>query len=154
MGKQYGLKCVSCDYQVSVTEGRGKLYHADNVFYGRPDREPLLLSLVKDTRIQNAAMVLLASGATPADGYGHALYSCPKCNRLTDGFYFKLTAPTGDYEPDYTCPTCGTTLLRAELNREDGGYIMLTYKDHHADWNCPGCGGNKLQICGPLARWD
>jgi predicted RNA-binding Zn-ribbon protein involved in translation (DUF1610 family) len=155
MGKQYGLKCVSCDYRVSVTEGRGKLYYSDNVFYGRADREPLLLSLVKDTRIQNVAQILLANGATPADGYGHALYSCPTCNRLTGGFYFKLIPSTAEYyEPDYLCPSCETPLHRAEPRWEYGGHITVVYKDHHADWKCPKCGRNKLKICGPLARWD
>lgn len=103
MGHEYELKCAACDYGVRVTEGIGMMYSPHAVFYGREGDEPLLLTLVHSQRIRDVAFGLLSTGATPGPGYGHHLYTCPKCHRLANDFYFKLTSPTRRYEPDYRC---------------------------------------------------
>ena len=111
MGKSYEIKCAACGYGIPVKEGVGMMYSPHAVFYGRCDDptqnwsvafpdgycekdKPLLLSLVKSNRIKDIAFSLISHGARPDRGYGHGLYTCPKCNRLANRFYFKLVSPT------------------------------------------------------------
>ena len=172
MGQQYGMKCAACDYSVSIKEGVGMMYSPHAVFYGRcddptqnwsiafpdgfcKDGKPLLLSLVKSKRIKDAAFRLLANGATPDDGYGHGLYMCPKCNRLAERFYFKLTSHSEVYEPDYSCSHCKIKLRRAELKHGDDGMSEVVYRNHQKSyWKCPDCGGDKLVFSGDMIMWD
>ena len=161
MGQSFDLKCSTCDYSVFVTEGVGMMYSPNAVFYGRCDNltenwsvafpdgycendKPMLLSLVKSKRIKDKAFELLANGATP-DEYGHELYSCPKCAQLTNRFYFKLTSPTEQFEPDYRCSKCKSSLCRVEMRFDNDGNGEIVYKNHRkVNWKCPECGGDRL----------
>lgn len=172
MGQRYGIKCAACDYGLQVTEGVGMMYSPHAVFYGRCDDpnqnwsvafpdgyceedKPLLFSLVKSKRIKEVALRLLSIGAKPDSGYGHDLYACPKCNRLANKFYFKLTLPTEQYEPDYHCPKCKTQLRRVTLKHGEDGQSELVYKNNHtAGWKCPECGCEKLVFSGEFIMWD
>ena len=173
MGKGYGLKCSTCDYSISVTEGIGMMYSPHAVFYGRCDDptqnwsaafpdgycekdKPLLLSLVKSKRIKDKAFELLASGATPADyEYGHELYICPKCLRLSNRFHFKLVSPTEQFEPDYKCSMCKSSLRRVEVKFDKNGNGTIFYRTRRkADWKCPDCGGDRLEHSGDCIMWD
>ena len=156
MGQRYDIKCVACVYKFTVNKGIGMMYWPENVFYGYCDDPPLLLSLVKSKRIREAVFALLSNGATPDSDYGHELYSCPKCNRLANRFYFKLASPAGGYEPDYHCSECKTELERAALNREDS-QIEVQYRDRkELGWKCPECGCKKLEydLNGEFLMWD
>jgi len=172
MGKGYGIKCAACDYGLSVTEGVGMMYSPNAVFRGRcndpsqnwsiasPDGycehdKPLLLSLVKNMKIKENALTLLAGGACPDNDYGHELYTCPKCMRLSNWFYFKLISTTGDFEPDYKCSECDTSLTRVEAKRGNDGRITLTCRNHqNVNWKCPDCGGGQLVSTGDFIQWD
>ena len=172
MGQQYGLKCAECDYSISVTEGVGMRYSPNAVFFGRcndssqnwsiafPDGyceedKPLLLSLVKSKRIKDTAFELLSNGAVPDNGYGHELYICPKCSRLANRFYFKLSSDTEQYEPDYRCSKCKTTLRRVALKHGDDGRSNVIYKNNRsAGWKCPDCDCGKLVYSGDFILWD
>jgi DNA-directed RNA polymerase subunit RPC12/RpoP len=171
MGKGYGLKCGSCDYCISVTEGVGMAYSPHAVFYGHCDDptqnwsvalpdgrcemdKPLLLSLVKSKRIKDKAFGLLASGATP-DEYGHGLFVCPKCMRLANRFYFKLASPAEQFEPDYRCSKCKSLLRRIEIEFGEEGNGEIMDKNHEKiDWKCPECGGDSLVHSGDIILWD
>jgi rubrerythrin len=113
------------------------------------------LSLVRGKRIKDAAFVLLSKGAVPDDEYGHELYICPKCNRLANRFYFKLTFGMESYEPDYHCSKCKTQLRRAMLKHKNNDLIEIIYKNNrNAEWKCPECGCGKLIYTGDLLFWD
>ena len=172
MGKGYGMKCSSCDYGISVTEGVGMMYSPNAVFYGRCDdptqnwsiafpdgycekNKPMLLSLVKCDKIKEKAFELLANGATPDFGYGHELYACPKCMRLDINFYFKLVSPTEQFEPAYQCSNCDTTLRRVQTKIcLDGSRGMVFKNNRKINWKCPECSGNKLMDDGNVIMWD
>ena len=172
MGDIFEIKCVACNYGISVTRGVGMAYSPHAVFYGRCDDatqnwsiafpdgycekdKPLLLSLVKSKRIKDIAFNLIANGAQPDHEYGHDLYSCPKCNRLANRFYFKLVSPTEQYEPDYHCSNCKTLLQRAELKRDENGKREIIYINYHESiWKCPECGCKEIVLCGVLRMWD
>ena len=170
MGQGYNLKCSTCDYRISVTEGIGMAYSSNAVFYGRCDDptqnwsiafpdgyceggKPLLSKLVKSKKIRNKAFELLASAAVP-DEYGHELYICSKCLLLSNRFYFRLLHENGDYEPDYKCPHCKTSLRRVAIKTKTDGTVDIVYTNHRkAEWKCPDCGGNKLELDG-MMLWD
>jgi len=191
MGYGYGIKCAKCDYGISVIEGIGFSYSPNAVFYGRCDdptqnwsialpdgyceeSKPLLLKLVESEGIKEKAFGLLSKGAAP-DGYGHALYICPKCNQLKNLFYFKLVSATEQYEPDYHCSKCKTQIQEVgSRKREDGQcelykdcckewnsnifgelVLMPAYKDCcRVDWHCPECGCEKLIFDWDGLSWD
>jgi DNA-directed RNA polymerase subunit M/transcription elongation factor TFIIS len=97
----------------------------------------------------------LADGATPDEDYGHAIYICPKCARLANRFYFKLTSPAGEYEPDYRCQKCKARLLPVTLKLSEHRKTKVVYKDRRmADWKCPECGGNKIVYDKDFIMWD
>ena len=172
MGQAYSIKCSSCDYGLSVTKGVGMMYSPNAVFHGRcddpsqnwslafpdgycEDDKPLLLSLVKSEKIKDKAFTLLATGAVPDFGYGHELYTCPKCMQLENRFYFKLISPSENYEPDYKCSICRASLYRVVVKLNRNGRIKLTRRDRQkVDWKCPDCGGNQLISNGDLIYWD
>jgi predicted RNA-binding Zn-ribbon protein involved in translation (DUF1610 family) len=172
MGQGYGLKCSACDYNISVTEGVGMMYSPNAVFFGRCDDpsqnwsiafpdgycerdKPLLLSLVKNKKIINKAMELLANGAMPDDGYEHELYCCPKCMRLANKFYFRLVSLTEKYEPDYQCSKCKIPLRRVVVNFDKDWNVEIMYKNNRkVKWKCPECGNEKLVHSGELIMWD
>ena len=171
MGVFYRIKCSSCDYGLSITEGVGMMYSPHAVFYGRCDDptqnwsiafpdgfcengEPLLLSLVKDDDIREKAFLLLNSGAEPGD-YGHDLYICPKCTQLENRFYFKLHAQSEDYEPDYKCLNCNTSLRRVELKDHNDGEMEVVDENHRkVNWLCPKCGNDRLMCDEEMYEWD
>ena len=170
MGQAYELKCPTCDYHISVTLGIGMMYSPNAVFYGRcddptqnwsiafldgycEDDKPLLLNLVKSKKIKNEAFELLSHGAVP-DKYGHELYSCPKCMRLSSRFYFKLLSKNVDYEPDYKCSHCKALLQRGEIKIKRDGTADFVNKNHQkTEWKCPECGSKKL-ISEGIIMWD
>ena len=172
MGQGYGIKCSACDYGLTVTEGVGMMYSPNAVFYGRSndqsqnwsiafpdgyckDDRPLLLSLVKSKRIKERAFELLANGATPDDEYGHELFVCPKCMRLANRFYFKLLSLTGNFEPEYHCTKCKTSLWRVELTSEAECQPEIIYKSQSkVDWKCPDCGNERIVYDGHMILWD
>jgi len=174
MGQQHYVKCSSCDYGLSVTEGVGMAYSPNAVFHGRCDNpnpnqrwsvafpdglcepgKPLLLSLVRSKKIKNEAFRLLADGALPDYGYGHELYVCPKCMRLANRFYFKLSSPTDNYEPEYKCTKCKTSLKRVEMKSRKNGQIDIVYKNRcKVGWKCPGCGNDKVVLGDGIIMWD
>ena len=173
MGQGYSLKCSSCDYSISVTEGVGMMYSPHAVFYGRcddptqnwsiafpdgycEDDKPLLLSLVKSKRIKDKAFELLANGAAPVDfDYGHELYVCPKCMRLANRFHFKLESPSEQYEPNYRCSNCKALLHRVEVKFAKDGNGKVVYKNKRAaNWKCPECGGDRLVYGEDMIMWD
>lgn len=147
MGEGYSFKCSSCGYGIEVIEGIGMMYSPHAVFYGRGENgEPLLSSLVKSEIIKKKAFDLLAAGAQPDDNYGHELYMCPKCMRFSNRFYFKLRSATEDYEPDYKCSSCKTSLKRVMRGYDGNGCLMIEYRNHRkADWKCPKCNGKELE---------
>ena len=171
MGSGYDIKCSSCDYSFSVWEGIGMMYSPHAVFYGRCDDptqnwsiafpdgfcengEPLLFSLVEDDEIREKASLLLNNGAEPG-GYGHKVYICPKCMQLENRFYFKLHLQSEDYEPDYKCLHCNTSLRCVELKQHKDGQIEIVDENHRkVNWLCPKCGNDRL-IFGELCMcWD
>ena len=170
MGQGYDLKCSTCEYRVSVAEGIGMMYSPNAVFYGRcddrsqkwsialpdgycEDGKPLLLDLVKSKKIKDKAFELLANGAVP-DEYGHELYLCPKCLRLSNRFYFKLLSEKEDFEPDYQCSHCKTLLRRVKINtRKDGTANIVDKNGRKHDWKCLICGGDKLTVK-DMVLWD
>jgi len=172
MGRQYEIKCDGCGYSISVTEGVGMMYAPHAVFYGccnnptqnwsiaLPDGyceegEPLLLSFVKSKKIKEKAFSLLSNGAHPDDEYGHELYACPKCMRLANRFYFKISSPVEEYEPDYKCSKCKTSLQRAEVKiGKDKRVKLINRGSKRIDWKCPDCGGNQLIPSDHYIMWD
>lgn len=172
MGVKYGIKCAECDYKATITQGIGMLFRPDIVFYGDdgdPARyrdpgfidsdykrgDPLLLSIIDSREIREKSFGMLADGAEPDEDYSYELYICPACMRLTSKFYFKLTSPTEQYEPDHRCVNCGTRLDRAELeDREDGRMEVINPDRSKIDWHCPECGGDCLISSGYEMMWD
>jgi len=146
MGQGYDLKCSVCEYRVYVTEGVGMMYSPNAVFYGRcddpnhnwsiglpdgycEDGKPLLINLIKSKKTKDKAFELLANGAVPDDDdYGHELFLCPKCLRLSNRFYFKLLSEKGDFEPDYSCSHCGAKISYRHLSGRgsDGAFQTAT----------------------------
>jgi predicted nucleic-acid-binding Zn-ribbon protein len=174
MGVMYVIKCAKCGYKLYVTEGVGMMASSPNaVFYGKPSGnkqrwsvafpdglyeygKPLLLDLVESKSIKDRAFALIKSGAEP-ETYGHELYICPKCKRLANLFYFKLKSPTQEYEPDYHCLHCQSSLLMVSLRERKDGKIKLIYKDNqNGEWRCPECGAENFEFTegGFAGDWD
>ena len=182
MGTGCEYTCSSCGYVLEITEGIGMLHSPEHVFHGY-DGKPFLLSLIKSERIRKKVSGLLAAGAQPAaleypekeysenlddpgvskyaqpHDYGYEVYACPKCNRVSNLYYFKLTTPDGDYEPDYKCSKCKTMLQHAELKdhcTDDGRFIEIRFEDgHKAGWKCPKCSCDKIEKGGTIMiLWD
>jgi ssDNA-binding Zn-finger/Zn-ribbon topoisomerase 1 len=171
MGKKYGIKCAGCDYSFRANEGVGMMYSMEGVFYGwyNPTKKwnialfdgmhkmekPLILSLIKDKRIEDSVFKLLTDGAAPSKEYAHEVYSCPECNRLANRFYFKLILSDRNYEPDYCCPHCDTLLQRVTIKSYMNGECKIVYKnDSSKKWECPECGCKKLVYEDYAAIWD
>jgi len=172
MGEAYSIKCSSCDYGLWVTEGIGMMYSPNAVFYGRCDDpsqnwsiafpdgyckndKPLLLSLVKSKTIKEKAFELLTNGAHPDNDYGHELFVCPKCMRLSNRFHFKLISPSENFEPDYKCSKCRVSLNRVIAKQGKNGCYKLTQRNkQRVDWKCPDCGGDQLISGVDYILWD
>jgi hypothetical protein len=172
MGNFCSIECTTCDYYMFFKEGVGMNYSRDIVFYGsfgdgscstdkksfacsgelvevtrnKAIKEPSVLYLVRDKRIRAKVKSLLKSGATPAGGdyrgYGHKLYTCPKCDTLSEGFAFQLEAREGNYEPDYRCEHCGellskTSFCSIELN--DERIVSIVTHTDGTPCCCPEC---------------
>ena len=174
MGQMFELKCASCDYGIAYTKGVGMMDSPDAVFYGccedsNPtqrwsvafpygfceDGKPRLRSFVKSKRVRDKAFDLLNNGAVPDEEYGYELFVCPKCNRLKSNFFFRLHSSDGDFEPDYRCVNCRTTLQRVELNTDDDDRCdTLHITTNQGTWKCPECGCEELKCGSRFIMWD
>jgi len=157
MGTGYGIKCADCNYSIRYLEGVGMFYDDVSVFYNNSQNDkPWIHSLIKNKRIKDKAVNLLSNGALPDNEYGHELYACPKCNRLTNRFYFKLVSSKEEYEPDYRCYKCKTKLLKVELQtNKKRDFAKIVFKNNSdKKWNCPKCGCEKLVYDNCVTNWD
>jgi len=118
--------------------------------------KPLLSSLVNCKRIKNKAFKMLADGAVPLENeYGHELYVCTKCMRLSNRFHFNLESSSEKYEPDYRCTACKTLLSRVDVCFDSNDNARFIYKNQQVIlWKCPKCGGDSLVHDGSYVMWD
>ena len=75
-----------------------------------------------------------------ADNYGHRMYHCPRCCRLSGKFYFKLVYEGGSYEVEYKCSSCKTEL--EPVSNESGSHSDEV--PELEKYRCPKCGKHSL----------
>ena len=148
MGDGIVINCGQCEYEKPFMLGIGFEYDPRSVFYGRAsesgegERKPLLVCLVKSSKIRKEALDLIAAGGLPGE-YGREVYGCPYCRHLCERFYFRVKTGEKFFEPEYKCSKCKRTLLRLNFDSYE----------RRLQWPCPSCGRKKLSVCLNIL-WD
>ena len=149
MGEIHDLHCTKCGYGIKANTGIGMLYSPENVF---KDKQ-FLLDLVDNPKIVDQTMDLLTKGYEINEDYGHAIYACPNDFYLFDKFYFQLKG-TKEFEPQYPCPYCQTTLKRLTFAKGNPRATRLQFVEEPGKyWHCPKCGNDELNEMA-FGNWD
>ena len=68
-------------------------------------------------------------------------------------FYFRISTPEIDFEPDYKCSKCRRTLIRVNEIKSEGKIVLTDKTGKTIEWTCPHCGSGKL-TSDMIIMWD
>jgi len=143
MGTSYGISCKECDYSKNFIIGTGMMYGPVNLM-DFDSEFPLLQQLIRSKKaISNIKQLLNEKNATITEGYGHAIYRCPKCGEFYERFFIHLDYEEGCYEVEYRCIHCKAilkSLLHDERIFEDEALEEIPLEKYP----CPKCGKYSL----------
>ena len=154
MGEEYGIRCQNCDYKFTVNIGHGmhECGFLENdfetnmpMFYRYIDDKTILKKIESLRTKHNESLIECGCiGEDEWNGHGRTTYLCTDCSTLHTRYYFKLKYPEGEYEPEYLCPFCGTSLTKVNVVFGENSFFLLDSMGNTIPWKCPDCGGNEL----------
>lgn len=143
MGERQVYKCMSCKYELKYVKGIGFMYSPDLLFseqFGKPVVDSLIRSNKSKETLKERFNVRKAK---ICDGYGHALYVCPRCDETYNRFHIRLKDNGEFYEMGNKCANCKVKLI--QLNDEESEKRIDLEVGRIFDRGCPK-GGEKLLI--------
>lgn len=154
MGSSYSISCEECDYTKTFLIGIGMGYSPSSLL-DFDSEFALLPRIIKSKKaLSHIKLLLNEKDAVIADGYGHEVYRCAKCNEFYDRFFIHLDYDSGEYEVDYKCTKCKSVLERINCDpeAEDGFEDEKNVLEKNP---CPKCGNYSLYEGGlTIIMWD
>ncbi|EGD50992.1 hypothetical protein TheetDRAFT_2180 [Thermoanaerobacter ethanolicus JW 200] len=85
--------------------------------------------------IEHIKKLFLEKNSVIADGYGHKVYRCPKCDEFYGRFFIHLDYDGDCFEVKYRCPKCKVVLhpIDCDVVGEQKAINLENYP-------CPKCG--------------